>query len=185
MRPGMLAVRHELKLVRRDLREGRFDRTMALMTAFAAFVSGWEAYAQHLRGAISHWLMWTPVWPTANGARWPVRGRAPADRPTHPAAAGTRDPGGRPRRLRFSPAGIQRLPGGFQLGQYNVVIGPPIFAPLLMCTVGVLGLLAGTTPSSTITGAGFNADEMLTGSFVTGAVGLRQYQRAKESLPAS
>ena len=35
--------------------------------------------------------------------------------------------------------GIQRLPGGFRLGQYNVVMGPPIFAPLLTCMVGVLG----------------------------------------------
>jgi hypothetical protein len=51
----------ELKLTRTELREGRFERSMALITAFAAIVSGWEAYAQHLRGAFSHWLMWTPV----------------------------------------------------------------------------------------------------------------------------
>src|SRR5204863_9203828 len=38
--------------------------------------------------------------------------------------------------------GIGRLPGGWRLGQYNVVMGPPIFAPLLTCSVGVLGLLA-------------------------------------------
>jgi hypothetical protein len=39
--------------------------------------------------------------------------------------------------------GIARLPGGFRLGQYNIVMGPPIFAPLLSCTVGATGLLAG------------------------------------------
>jgi hypothetical protein len=48
-------------LARTEIRQGRFERSMALMTAFAAIVSGWEAYAQHLRGAFSHWLMWTPV----------------------------------------------------------------------------------------------------------------------------
>jgi len=144
MRPGMRAVRRELKLARRDLREGRFDRSMALMTAFAALVSGWEAYAQHLRGAFSHWLMWTPVWLTPPtvlaGLGGVVRPRI-AQRLLPLLAAATLADGvvG----FVFHVRGIQRLPGGFKLGQYNVVIGPPIFAPLLMCTVGVLGLLAG------------------------------------------
>ena len=42
----------------------------------------------------------------------------------------------------FHLRGIQRLPGGLRLGRYNVVMGPPIFAPLLMRTVGVVGALA-------------------------------------------
>ena len=46
--------------------------------------------------------------------------------------------------------GIERLPGGFRLGQYNVVMGPPIFAPLLTCMVGVLGLLAGLLRRETL-----------------------------------
>ena len=54
-------LRREARLARREIRKGRFERTMAVITAFAAIVSGWEAYAQHLRGAFSHWLMWTPV----------------------------------------------------------------------------------------------------------------------------
>src|SRR5690606_35691122 len=56
------ALRHDLSLARREIREGRFQRSMALIAAFSAVVSGWEAYAQHLRRAFSHWLMWTPVW---------------------------------------------------------------------------------------------------------------------------
>ena len=40
----------EVALARVEIRHGRFERSMALMTAFAAIVSGWEAYAQHLRG---------------------------------------------------------------------------------------------------------------------------------------
>src|SRR5690625_400855 len=39
--------------------------------------------------------------------------------------------------------GIRRMPGGFSLGRYNIVMGPPVFAPLLMCTVGTTGLLTG------------------------------------------
>src|ERR1041385_3360881 len=54
-------VAREISLARAEIRVGRFERSMALMAAFAVIVSGWEAYAQHLRGAFSHWLMWTPV----------------------------------------------------------------------------------------------------------------------------
>src|SRR5215217_7131433 len=49
---------------RREIRAGRFQHSMALMTAFAAIVSGFEAYVQHLRGAFDNKLMWTPVWLT-------------------------------------------------------------------------------------------------------------------------
>jgi hypothetical protein len=114
------------------------------MTAFAAIVSGWEAYAQHLRGAFAHWLMWTPV------------GLTP---PTVLAALGALVSERMARRVLpllalisladgvvgfvFHLRGIGRMPGGWRLGQYNVVMGPPIFAPLLTCSVGVLGVLAG------------------------------------------
>ena len=54
----------EVRVARADLRQGRFERSMALMTAFAAVVSGWEAYAQHQRGAYADRWMWTPVWLT-------------------------------------------------------------------------------------------------------------------------
>ena len=50
------------RFVRREIREGRFQRTMALMVAFSAIVSGFEAYVQHRRGNFADRLMWTPVW---------------------------------------------------------------------------------------------------------------------------
>lgn len=144
MRPSTRSLRRAERRARRDLREGRFDRSMALMTAFAALVSGWEAYAQHLRGAFSHWLMWTPVWltpPTVLAGVGGVLSQRIAHRVLPLLALATVADGvvG----FGFHLRGIQRMPGGFKLGQYNVVMGPPIFAPLLMCTVGVLGLLAG------------------------------------------
>src|SRR5205823_4533487 len=54
----------ELALGERELRQGRFQRSMALITAFSAVVNGFEAYAQHQRGAFDQRLMWTPVWLT-------------------------------------------------------------------------------------------------------------------------
>jgi hypothetical protein len=133
-----------LRLARREIRQGRFERSMALITAFAAIVSGWEAYAQHLRGAFSHWLMWTPVGltpPTILAALAAVLRPDLSRRVLPPLAIASLVDGiiG----FVFHLRGIGRMPGGWKLGQYNVVMGPPLFAPLLMCTVGVVGLLAG------------------------------------------
>jgi hypothetical protein len=138
------ALGRELRVARSELRQGRFDRSMALMSACAALVSGWEAYAQHLRGAFAHWLMWTPVVltpPTVVAGLSGLVSRRMAHRVLPVLALVSLVDGvvG----FVFHIRGIRRLPGGFKLGLYNVVIGPPIFAPLLTCMVGVLGLLAG------------------------------------------
>ncbi len=132
-----------LHFVRREIRDGRFRRAMALMAAFAAIVSGFEAYTQHRRGAFADPLMWTPVVlmpPTAVGALAVVV----SDRGTRlllPALSVASIADGIIGFL-LHLRGIRRMPGGFRLGQYNVVMGPPVFAPLLMSSVGVLGLFA-------------------------------------------
>jgi len=116
---------------------------MAVIAAFSAIVSGFEAYTQHLRGAFRHWLMWTPV-----GLAVPVVVASiaalfneRAARQVLPVVSVASLVDGAVGFV-FHLRGIQKLPGGFRLGQYNLVIGPPIFAPLLMGVVGVLGLLA-------------------------------------------
>jgi hypothetical protein len=38
--------------------------------------------------------------------------------------------------------GVLRRPGGVKLPLYNILYGPPIFAPLLYAATGFLGLLA-------------------------------------------
>ena len=38
--------------------------------------------------------------------------------------------------------GIGQRPGGWKLARYNVEMGPPLFAPLLLTMVGGMGLLA-------------------------------------------
>jgi hypothetical protein len=38
--------------------------------------------------------------------------------------------------------GIQRMPGGFGNLQFNFTMGPPLFAPLLLSSVGLLGFMA-------------------------------------------
>ncbi len=133
----------EARLARKEIRQGRFQRSMAVVAAFAAVVSGFEAYAQHLRGAFTHWLMWTPV------ALMPPMVVSAAAAIVSQRAARTILPIVSLASLLdgvvgfgFHLRGVQRMPGGLKLGQYNIVMGPPIFAPLLMSIVGILGLLA-------------------------------------------
>lgn len=132
-----------IELVLCEIREGRFQRTMAVLTAFAAVVSGFEAYIQHQRGSFSNWLMWTPVLltlpvsATAGAAMFSER----VARMVLPATSAVSLMDGLIGFI-YHVRGILRLPGGLRLGQYNVVIGPPIFAPLLLCSVGILGLFA-------------------------------------------
>ena len=133
----------ELRFARQEVRQGQFQRSMALVTAFAAIVSGFEAYIQHQRGAFANRLMWTPVLsltPTAAVAVAAIFSR-PAARTLLPLASLVSLADGIAGFL-LHLRGIRRLPGGFALGQYNIVMGPPVFAPLLLCSVGILGLIA-------------------------------------------
>lgn len=137
-------VKEDAALARIEIRRGRFQRSMAAVTGFSAVVSGFEAYSQHRRGAFSHWLMWTPVYltpPTAAAAAAAVVSERVARRVLPVLSAVTIADGVLGFILHMR--GIRRMPGGLSLGRYNIVMGPPVFAPLLMCTVGVTGVLTG------------------------------------------
>ncbi len=126
-----------------EVRTGRLQRTMAILAGFASIVSGFEAYTQHQRGHFWSRWMWTPVGLTpfmmaATAAAVFSRRAARLFLPVVSLSSLVDGLIGFGYHLR----GIGRLPGGYKLGRYNIVIGPPIFAPLLMSSVGVLGLLA-------------------------------------------
>ena len=136
-------LREELNLARAEIRQGRFRRTMAVMTTFAALVSGFEAFVQHRRGDFYSKLMWTPIVLTppvtiAAVASMFSQRAVLAYLPVSAAAALISGMIGFFAHLN----GISKLPGGYKHAQYNIVMGPPIFAPLLISIVGVLGLLA-------------------------------------------
>ncbi len=134
---------HLISMARREIRRGRFQRSAALITGFAAVVSGFEAYIQHDRGAFDDKWMWTPVAltpPTAAVAVAAVFSEGIARKALPVLSAVTILDGAIGFGLHLR--GIKRMPGGFGLGQYNIVMGPPVAAPLLMCTVGTTGILA-------------------------------------------
>ncbi len=136
-------VEQEGRLARKEVREGRFQRSMAILAAFSAIVSGFEAYAQHLRGAFSHPMMWSPVLLTppmvlAAAAAFFSERAGRLLLPLASVASLVDGVVGFVLHLR----GISRMPGGLKIGQYNIVMGPPVFAPLLVTLVGILGLFA-------------------------------------------
>jgi hypothetical protein len=132
-----------VRLARLEIRQGRFQRSMAVIASFAAIVSGFEAYAQHQRGAFANRWMWTPVWltlPVVGSAGAALFSETAARRVLPVVSVASLADGLMGFALHIR--GITRLPGGFNLGRYNVVMGPPVFAPLLVGTVGILGLFA-------------------------------------------
>ncbi|HLZ68711.1 MAG TPA: hypothetical protein VKV26_02260 [Dehalococcoidia bacterium] len=137
-------LRDDAELARREIAHGRFQRSMALVTAFSAAVSGFEAYTQHQRGAFNDRWMWTPVWlaPPTVAAAGAALTSARAARRVLPAVSLVSLVDGLLGFV-YHLRGIKRLPGGFRAGQYNIAMGPPVFAPLLLCSVGTMGVFAG------------------------------------------
>ncbi|MGB6875473.1 MAG: hypothetical protein WBD87_05510 [Candidatus Acidiferrales bacterium] len=134
--------RHEITAVQ-ELREGRFQRHLAVATAAAAFFSGVEALYSHYKNNFKYKAQWSPIViaavlvGTALGA---VRSPRVAKKllPAVSALAIADGAAG----FYYHARGVARRPGGLKHPVYNVMYGPPIFAPLLFAACGFLGLLA-------------------------------------------
>lgn len=128
---------------RRDVALGRFQRFLALTTAFFAAVAGGEAFFEHLRGSFCQRVMWTPVWIA------PIVAAAGVGAATSERIARTVLPFTALISLLDGLLGaylhlreVRRMAGGFHNFLFNFTLGPPLFAPLLFCAVGLLGLVA-------------------------------------------
>lgn len=146
-----------LQVVLREVSHGRLQRTFAVLAAFAALASGFEAYVQHQRGAFADWLMWTPVALTppmvfAAFASFVDERLARAFLPWISLAMVVDGVVGFYEHLR----GVARLPGGYRLALYNVTMGPPIFAPLFFLSIGLLGWLAAVLQPERLEGLDIN-----------------------------
>ena len=53
--------RHDLEIVANRIREGRFQRSLSLLTAGTSIASGLEVAYEHYRGSYSRRVMYTPV----------------------------------------------------------------------------------------------------------------------------
>ena len=132
-----------LDAVDEHLRHGRFQRSLALVTAASSLVSGLEVSYEHYKGSYSNLIMYTPVLLSGALTGAAIAGffsRRAARTVMRWTAALTLADGviG----FGFHIRGIQRKPGGWRIPIVNIVMGPPIFAPLLFGTAAYLGFMA-------------------------------------------
>jgi hypothetical protein len=125
------------------IQHGTFQRSMAALVAGTSFVSGLEVGYEHYKGSYSNPVMYTPVVLSAaltGAAAAGVFSRRAARTWMRYLAYATLADGviG----FGFHIRGVARKPGGWRLPIYNIVMGPPLFAPLLFGTSAYLGVIA-------------------------------------------
>jgi hypothetical protein len=130
-----------LATARRDIRTGRFERTLSALTAAGAAITAGEIYLSHDKASFGNRMMWWPV--AVMPAAIPAGVAAVfSERAAHTvlplSSAAIVANGLQGTYLHWR--GIRQRPGGWTL--YNVEAGPPMFAPLLATLVGGMGLLA-------------------------------------------
>ena len=125
------------------LRTGCFQRSLCLVVATTSVASGLEVGYEHYKGSYSNPGMYTPVALSgvlAASGLLGVFSRSCARTVLRWVSITTLADGliG----FFFHVRGIARKPGGWTLPITNIVMGPPIFAPLLFGTSAYLGLMA-------------------------------------------
>jgi hypothetical protein len=133
---------HEITVIQ-ELREGRFQKHLALATAASALFSGIEALYSHYKNNFKYKAQWSPIVISAlliGAALGAIRSPKVAKK-LLPAASALAIADGTAG-FYYHARGVARRPGGLKHPVYNVMFGPPIFAPLLFAACGFLGLLA-------------------------------------------
>jgi hypothetical protein len=139
----METLEHEAAEADRDIREGNFQRWLAMGAGLSSLVSGAEVTYEHYKGSYSGRIMYTPLVMSAAlfgagvGGFYSKRIATkvlPAVSILTLADCVTG--------FVFHVRGIQRKPGGWRLPVVNIVMGPPLFAPLLFGISAYLGLIA-------------------------------------------
>jgi hypothetical protein len=130
-----------LSTARRDIRTGRFERSLSALTAAGAAVTAAEIYLSHDKASFGNRMMWWPVLvvPAAIPAGVAAVFSKPAAKTVLPLASAAIVVNGL-QGTYLHWRGIAARPGGWTL--YNMESGPPMFAPLLASLVGGMGLLA-------------------------------------------
>ncbi|MGH9045627.1 MAG: hypothetical protein ACRDVP_12535 [Acidimicrobiales bacterium] len=134
---------HLIDVAFRDVRHGRFERSLSGLTALAAAITTLEIYLEHYRASFGNKWMWSPIVvtpPVVVAGMAGVWSRRWA-KSVLPVTALVYTLNGLLGEY-FHARGVARKPGGWGLASYNVPMGPPIAAPGLMTLVGGMGLLA-------------------------------------------
>jgi len=132
-----------LRRFRRNLRQGRLQKTLAAATALSVPGLAFEIYLEHSKGSFGDKWMWTPLALTPPLTAAGIAGCyservARTWLPALSALYALDGLAGVVTHVR----GVQKRPGGFREPAYNLVMGPPLLAPGSLALVGGLGLLA-------------------------------------------
>jgi hypothetical protein len=125
------------------IRTGRFERSLSALTAAGALVTAAEIFFEHDSASFGNKMMWIPVTLGPIGAVAGVAGfcsrrMAKTVLPITSAAIVANGVQG----VYLHARGIGQKPGGWSNVRYNMEMGPPLLAPLLVTMVGGMGLLA-------------------------------------------
>src|SRR5689334_3232961 len=134
---------HRLDRMVRNIETGHFERSLSALTAAGALVTAAEIFLEHDRASFGNKMMWLPVALGPVGALAGVAGivsRKAAKTALPLAALAIVANGIQGTYLHVR--GIAQRPGGWALARYNIEMGPPLLAPMLMTMVGGMGLLA-------------------------------------------
>jgi hypothetical protein len=142
-RASEVEVVHLVDRLVRNVKTGRFERSLSGLAAAGALVTAAEIYFEHDKASFGNKWMWLPVALGPVGAVAGVAGifsrrMAKTALPLTSAAIVANGVQGTYLHAR----GISQKPGGFSNLRYNLEMGPPLFAPLLVTFVGGMGLLA-------------------------------------------
>ena len=126
-----------------DVRHGRFERSLSGLSAVGALVATGEIFFEHDRASFGNKWMWAPV---VLGPIAAVAGIAgvfsrTAAKTALPLAGAVVVANGLQGTILHA-RGIAQKPGGFRNLRYNLEMGPPLLAPLLVTVVGGMGILA-------------------------------------------
>jgi hypothetical protein len=127
----------------RNIETGRFERSLSGLTAVGSLITAAEIYFEHDSASFGNKWMWVPVALGPVGAAAGVAGffskrLAKTALPLTSLIIVANGLQGTYLHLR----GIGQKPGGWANARYNIEMGPPLLAPLLVTLVGGMGLLA-------------------------------------------
>ena len=134
---------HGIDRMIRNIETGHFERSLSALTAAGALVTAAEIFFEHDSASFGNKMMWVPVALGPVGAAAGVAGlcskrMAKTALPIASAAIVANGLQG----FFLHARGIFQKPGGWSNARYNMEMGPPLLAPLLVTVVGGMGLLA-------------------------------------------
>ncbi len=134
---------HGIDRLVRNIETGRFERSLSGLTAAGSLVTAAEIYFEHDKASFGNPWMWAPVVLGPVGAIAGVAGvfSKRAAKTLLPIAAATIVANGL-QGTYLHARGVAQKPGGWRNLMYNLEMGPPLLAPLLVTVVGGMGLLA-------------------------------------------